>query len=143
MGERPPKVTHTLCAECEPKEAFHGIGLTSNPKQKDMGRVVSMLNRGYNENKVALPEFPNTIPHMTANLKKLALTPLDAIALSPEQIALSHRQGGQKPQYQYVRVASIVSPFREQIVWAYLQNACRPGVPDRDAKSWAGEILKL
>lgn len=33
--------------------------------------------------------------------------------------------------------------FREQIVWAYMQNSCRPGVPDRNTKLWAKEILTL
>lgn len=125
---RIPKVTNALCAQCEPKEAFYGKN-----KTKKVSGIASMLNRGYNENKVALPGFPNTIPHMTANLKKLILPRLDAIALSAEQ---------RDKEAKYVRVASIASPFREQIVWAYLQNACRPGVPDRDTKSWAEEILK-
>ena len=110
-----------------------------------------MLNRGYNENKVALPEFPNTLPYMTANLKKLSLVPLNKITL---QIPLSKDKNQQVSEHseqlseqneqaqEFVRVASIASPFREQIVWAYLQNACRPGVPDRDTTSWAGEILK-
>ena len=30
------------------------------------------------------------------------------------------------------RIASLDSPFREFVGWAYLQISCRPGVPPRD-----------
>ena len=43
----------------------------------------------------------------------------------------------------YHRIASIDSPFRELLSWAYLQTACRPGLPDRDFNSWADEIINL
>jgi CTP synthase len=40
----------------------------------------------------------------------------------------------------YIRIASIDSPFREQISWAFIQVVGRPGVPDRDLKVWINEI---
>ena len=38
-------------------------------------------------------------------------------------------------------MASVSSPFREQIVWAYMINSCRPGMPDRDMTTWAEGIM--
>ena len=40
----------------------------------------------------------------------------------------------------YDRVASIDSPFREALSWAYLQIAGRPGLPDRNNKVWVEGI---
>lgn len=40
-------------------------------------------------------------------------------------------------EHTYFRVASIDSPFREQIVWAYMITSCRPGMPNRDMNLWA------
>ena len=45
-------------------------------------------------------------------------------------------------QHDYFRVASVDSPFREQIVWAYMINSCRPGMPDRNMDLWAKELMK-
>ena len=42
---------------------------------------------------------------------------------------------------EYIRVVSIDSPFREQIAWAYLNTAGRPGVPDRDFAIWEKQYL--
>ena len=44
--------------------------------------------------------------------------------------------------FSYYRIASVNSPYREQIVWAHMVNSCRPGVPDRDYKTWAEALLK-
>ena len=42
----------------------------------------------------------------------------------------------------FLRIASIDSPFRELVAWAYLQIACRPSLPDRDFDSWRDEIVE-
>jgi CTP synthase len=41
----------------------------------------------------------------------------------------------------FLRVASVDTPFRELVAWAYITNAARPGLPDRDFESWADEII--
>ena len=41
----------------------------------------------------------------------------------------------------YLRLASIDSPFREYIVWAFLTVTGRPGIPERDLNEWAQEII--
>jgi CTP synthase len=59
---------------------------------------------------------------MTACLRDLELIPITEIFSTEE------------PSPKYERVVSIDSPFREQIAWAYLQIAARPGMPERDAE---------
>lgn len=132
--QRAPKVTHALCANCSAKEAFHDMDLSKDPKQRNIESVKKKLNSGYNRNLVPLPGFSNVIPYMTADLKKLELLPLNEIAPNRSSITQDST---------HYRVASICSPFREQIVWAHLQNSCRPGVPDRKTELWAKELLTL
>lgn len=133
-GGRTPKVSHVLCAHCCEKEVFHGKGLSSNPKQKNITEVTKGLTAGYNSSKVALPGLTNVIPYLTVDLKKIELVAISEIAINISTINDSDK---------YVRVASIASPFREQIVWAHMQNSCRPGVPDRNFELWAKEILTI
>lgn len=130
---REAKVTHVLCAHCYPKESFHQTPLSDSPTPRQIEKVQSKLNMGYNGSMVALPGFANIIPFMSADLKKLELVPLDKIAASRTSISENTT---------YYRIASICSPFREQLVWAHLHNSCRPGVPDRNTELWAKEILK-
>ena len=42
----------------------------------------------------------------------------------------------------YVRVASVDSPFREMVAWAYMQVAARPGLPERNWDAWADEVFQ-
>ena len=130
--ERVPKVTHVLCAYCVEKEKFHNMALAENPKTDNINKVVSKLNVGYNNRYVPLPKLPQKIPYMTIDLKHIDLIPIDEIATSVEKKTISTK---------YYRVASVFSPYREQIVWAHLQNSCRPGVPDRNMNDWAKDLL--
>ena len=63
---------------------------------------------------------------MMADLRDLEIIPIGDIGVD------------NKP---FLRVASIDSPFREMVAWAYLHTACRPGLPDRDFKAWRDEII--
>ena len=129
---RTPKVAHVLCAHCYPKEHFHGKTLTDIPTEKSIRNVMSKLNSGHRDALVAIPGLVNTIPYMTVDMKKLELISITSIELSINE---------KNENTKYIRVASVSSPFREQIVWAYLQTSCRPGVPDRNSELWAKEIL--
>lgn len=133
-NNRRPKVTHVLYARCFPKELFHGKTLSASPSNSGINSVRAKLNAGFDENYVALPSFSNVIPYMTVDFKKIDVVAIDQIASSKEEITDSTK---------FVRVASICSPFREQIVWAYMQSSCRPGVPQRNTELWAKEILTI
>lgn len=84
----------------------------------------SRLNDPQAEGYVPLPEYPLVVPHMAASLRDLELISIEKI-------------GADKI---FCRMASIDSPFREQLAWAYLQISSRPGVPERNTESWAEAI---
>lgn len=101
--------------------------------EKKKEGLIRSLHAGYNAAKVALPQLPNKIPYMTIDLKNI-------IQLAIEEVALSERDINQKSKY--YRVASVNSPYREQIVWAHMINSCRPGMPERDMNEWAEGIYE-
>ena len=41
----------------------------------------------------------------------------------------------------YKKIISLSSPYCERLVWAYMQNACRPGVPSLDVQRWAEKLI--
>lgn len=94
-------------------------------------KLIRSLNTGYNYAKVALPMLPNKIPYMTIDLKSVEQILIGEIALSEDDIQ----------DKKYYRVASLVSPYREQIVWAHMINSCRPGMPERNMEEWAEGIM--
>ena len=129
---RHPKVKKAICAKCRSKDKFHNCGLSDEPTADDINTVKTMLNTGYNNKYVPLPGIPSILPFMTVDLKKIDLIKIDEIALDKESI---------NSKTKYIRIASIISPFKEQIVWAHMLNSCRPGVPDRQMDIWAKELL--
>ncbi|MDY6283616.1 MAG: hypothetical protein SPL19_05605 [Fibrobacter sp.] len=134
--------TNILVAECENEKSFHsyvkpkdGASAEKIKEHKEhVDKVSMMLSYGYNKGKVSLPELPKIFPYLTINLKKLSFIKLSEISLSP---LLTENE-----KFNYCRIASVNSPYREQIVWAHMVNSCRPGVPDRDYSSWAAAIIK-
>ena len=121
---RLPRVQEVLVAKCYSMEkALASVGMAGN---KDAGRIRErLLSSGYSQSVIPFPKLEGVIPTMAANLRDLELIPIGNIGND----ATFHR------------VASLDSPFRELVAWAYLQNAGRPGLPDRDLESWAKEIV--
>lgn len=131
-GGRTAKVQQILTAKCYPmQEALDDISLTirtTTPRNlsESRNRIRSrLLSQGYSQGVIPVPPLPGIIPAMAANLKDLELIPLASIGSGVE----------------YHVIASTDSPFRELVSWAYLQIACRPGLPDRDLDHWADEIV--
>lgn len=128
-----------LIGHCREKDQFTEQKLAKaqsvdSGKGKDkLEKVVKELQYGYNKAFVALPQLPNVLPYMALNLKDIDFVPLSEIANSVETF--------DKTKHRYYRVASIASPFREQIIWAHMINSCRPGMPVRDTRGWAKGIL--
>lgn len=127
-----------LMATCHAANSFSddaklkkGEKITDESAQDKKDKLIRLLNTGYNYARVALPMLPNKIPYMTINLKSIEQISIGEIALSESEIQ------GKK----YYRVASMVSPYREQIVWAHMINSCRPGMPDRNMEEWAEGIM--
>ena len=127
---RQPKARNVLVAKCHSiRTGLKQIGLqgkASSGKFKER-LITSVLTPGYSGNIIPFPCLKNKIPTMAANLRDLELIPIEKISDSDTL---------------FVRIASVDSPFRELITWAYLQISCRPGIPERDFQSWNDEIVE-
>jgi CTP synthase len=124
---RNPKIDKVLVANC--CSTNDGLELMNQKmaSKKLKSRLPNVvLSRGYFEAIIPLPCLEGRIPTMMADLRSLEFIPIAEIGLSDKT---------------FLRIASIDSPFRELISWAYLQIACRPGLPDRDFNSWCDEII--
>lgn len=123
------KVDEVLVAECisseEMLEQMGGLAPETGNETLKNRLPGDILRSGYSRDLLPLPSLENRIPSMAANLRSLKLIPLDNI--------------GEDQQYKCI--ASMDSPFRELVSWAYQQIACRPGLPARDCESWAEEII--
>ena len=135
---RKRKVENVLVGRCCPmkegvkKSAFT---LSGDKKKKDSNekKTKTFLSQAHSNGIIPLPTLKNLIPLMAANLRDLELVPADTIGASDST---------NTEKYEYVRVASLDSPFREMVSWAYIQIAGRPGLPNRDLDKWIEEILE-
>jgi len=94
-----------------PQEKFH----------EDLPKVLSNTS---SERFIPLPGLKGFIPNMACDFKNLEMIAYDKIGEDKE----------------YLKIASIDSPFREAIIWAYMQINCRPGLPDRNFDLWTQQI---
>ena len=131
-GGRSPKAENVLVAKCHSMEiGLKHIGLTVKPSSKNLKQLRDrVLTSGYAGNVIPFPCLQGKIPTMAADLRDLKLIPFPNIG-KIEGANASFR-----------RIASVDSPFRELIAWAYLQISCRPGLPERDLESWSSEIVR-
>lgn len=115
------KVSSALVAKCKNATEFLAaaqLGGAAHNKLKE--KLPTLLTTDQTGGYRFLPRFGSFIPTMAADMRDLELIPLSEI-------------GTLESEAKFVRLASIDSPFREQISWAYVQIAGRPGLPDRDA----------
>jgi hypothetical protein len=80
---------------------------------------------------VIFPECKGYLPLMALDLRALELIPIGEIGDNGET-----GKG-------YYRIASVDSPFREYIGWAFLQISCRPGIPPRDMTELVASLAAL
>jgi len=120
------KVESVLVAKCTHfNDYFKSCKVKTGRMTEDLP---SRLRESQQGGFVPLPAYGEKIPNMAANLKDLELIPINDINMFDRT--------GEK----FERVASIDSPFRENIAWAYMQIAGRPGMPERDMAKWAQEV---
>lgn len=105
----------------------------SNKYNSRRNRMGSTMNTGYKDSKIYLPHIKGILPDLCFDLKQIALTGVTSISFDGDL-----REG----RVEWVRVASLCSPYRERASWAYLHTACRPGVPTLDTDSWVDEIYE-
>lgn len=126
-----PNVSNVLLAKCAPIEAFlKACNLDEAGASKAKKRIPPFLRQGFYQNILPLPGFPERWPELAADFRELALVDFNSIG-----------HGDMNTDGEYVRIASLDSPFRELVSWAYIQYAARPGLPTRDAVEWANKIL--
>jgi DNA-binding NarL/FixJ family response regulator len=127
------KIPAALVAKCFPSAAmldkFKKAVEPTDDKDLKKQLTSLALSQGTWNGWLPLPAFADILPASAANLKDLELIPIASIGAIDSST------------HEFVRVASIDSPFREQVAWAYLTTAARPGMPDRDLKSWAEELV--
>lgn len=133
---RKPKVSQILVAKCvEMKEGLSKVAINLGKKAKNdeskmeefHSKLKLELTQAFIRNIIPFPKFGSQIPTMAADLRQLEL--------------IDFGQDGSLESFR--RVSSIDSPFRELISWAYMQTACRPGLPDRNVDEWSREIVNL
>ncbi len=131
-----PKVENVLVGQCCPieegiKKSAYTLAGTEKKRESDEKKMKTLLSQGHSNAIIPLPILQDLIPLMAADLRDLELIPVDKIGISDSS-----------GMVEYIRVASLDSPFREMVAWAYIQIAGRPGLPNRNFDKWIEEILK-
>jgi CTP synthase len=128
--QREPKVSEALVACCKGADRVLQDLALDGWKNKHRDKLLPLLRAGYGPSCLPLASLPGKFPPMAADLRALKLIALGKIGNFEES------ECGE-----YVRIASVDSPFRELVSWVYMHVAARPGLPDRDWNSWAEEII--
>lgn len=136
---REPKVDRILVARCAivANALAREFRAPNSNKlaEKTERRLNDALTDGLGESAIPLPAITGVFPELCADLKALEL-----LDYSNDGKHISGRSGGKVVPFR--RIASVDSPFREQIAWNYQRIACRPGMPDRDIAKWAATVAK-
>jgi hypothetical protein len=120
-----------LVAQCESPQRFvDAANLAGAGKPKLKRRLPSFLTADQVNGVFCLPELPKIIPAMAVDLKNLQLLDMVAVSLSED------------PNIAWYRIASVDSPFRERISWAFAQISGRPGLPTIDNDQFVDVILE-
>lgn len=126
---RPGTATNALVASCSPFEDFQvAAGLA---KGTNVGKLREKLPAAFNRDQVGglalVPGLPGLFPSMCVDFRSLSLVSVADIAVDESD----------KP---FRRVASMDSPFREKLMWGYVQVAGRPATPDLNPAKLLDEV---
>ena len=137
-GKRESKVDKILVAKCMGVSGIlakeYRVPDSGKLAKKAKSRLNDALTEGVGESAIPLPGIPGIFPDMCANLKTLEL-----LDYAIDGAGISATRGTRTIKFE--RIASVDSPFREQVAWNYQRVACRPGVPDRDCDKWADTVI--
>mgnify|MGYP004533363029 CR=1 FL=1 len=104
------KISRILAAKCQDKQILNEALSLPHKIQNARDRLSKYLNAGYEKNLFFLPSFGEILPDLVVDLKDIITIEFDALI-------------------KYKKIISLSSPYCERLVWAFMQNACRPGVP--------------
>lgn len=118
------KINHVLLAKCFPIERLLKIDKGNGEiYERTPDELKTIFNTGFLNQLVPLPGIEGVMPDVAVNLKKLTLVKLDELS------------------DKYEKIIALSSPYKERLVWAYMQTACRPGVPDLDIEKWCNSLF--
>ena len=116
------RISRILCIKCKDGQILNTV-LQLPSKAKDArDRLSKYLNAGYERNLFFLPSFGEILPDLVVDMKDFITIEFDDLV-------------------KYKKIISLSSPYCERLVWAYMQNACRPGVPSLDVQRWAEKLI--
>ena len=115
------KTSRILAVKCKDSQMLSALNLPSKTKEA-RERLTKYLNAGYEKNLFFLPSFGEILPELVADMK-------DIFTIEFYDVK------------KYKKIISLSSPYCERLVWAYMQNACRPGVPSLDVQRWAEKLI--
>jgi len=123
LVQRKGCVEQVLVAECGPIADFLRAAELEGVKKaaKLTEKLPKLFTRDQVNGVLCLPALPSVFPLMAINLKKLRLIGLKGIRVLEQIENETHH-----------RLASVDSPFRERLSFAFTQVAGRPGLPDID-----------
>lgn len=129
-GNRKP-VDEVLVARCVPvndQEILRRSLLQPNATPQKIGKT---LCGDGSTDMVVLPRLHGAWPAMVVDLKRLEL-------MERTKVGVADVAGAET---EFVRVASMDSPFRERIAWRFVATCGRPGLPDLDRASLEQDIV--
>ena len=131
---RKPKINKVLTAHLELADEFiKNNDEFKNVKRKDIKKLIKKHRKKEPEGgQILLPRLNDELPGFCVELKKLSLIPIKDI--NP------HDNEDKKI---YKRIASIDSPFRENISNLISKDFGRLGLPDLDLEKWAEAFWKV
>ena len=116
------RISRILAVKCKDNQILN-TALQLPSKTKDAReRLSEYLNAGYEKNLFFLPSFGEILPDLVVDMKDIITIEFDDLV-------------------KYKKIISLSSPYCERLVWAYMQNACRPGVPSLDVQTWAEKLI--
>jgi CTP synthase len=123
------KVEEVLTAKCIPIAEFWDRASLSK-KDKELGKITRWLSEAQAGGCKALYQFSGLLPDLGISFRDLELLTLESRTSAADSSGLV-----------FERIVSLDSPYREQLVWGFLQVAGRPGLPLCDLQGWTREIL--
>ena len=113
------KVKSVLLAKCFPIDRILRVNKGNGDiYERTKEELKTIFNTGFLNQWVPLPGIEGVMPDVAINLKSLFLIKLRDLSND------------------YQKVLSLSSPYKERLIWAYMQTACRPGVPDLAVEEW-------
>lgn len=117
------KISRILAVKCKNiKSLCTDLCLPSHDSKEARKKLSKILNTGYFNRFFILPSLGKILPDLIVDMKDICTIEFGDLD-------------------KYKKIISLSSPYCERLVWAYMQNACRPGVPTLDVEKWAERLI--